>query len=356
MTMKRAVSFVLFGVAAAVLGGCPVYSDARDERVCVDGTCYACPDPYYSHRCYEWICSSTDDCPGGYTCDASTRRCLLGTPAPAPAGACAKPSDCPAGNNCGADNVCHAGDCATSGCPATFVCKLSGGVPSCVPLGGVSDAGAVADSGTCKSDADCPTPAGSRCLAGACVAPVDQCTDSSQCAPTSQCVQGACVPTCSPSKPCPTGYACDVADANGGTCTGAVPSCGDSSACTNGTVCSQQHCVTPCGAGGTCASGLVCVDGGCVPNPRTLCGADGKGTGCADVSICLRHACYIACDADAGTDTCKAADTFNVCRSITIPSGSYSYCGSNTVGAECNPAQATNTCPSPKVCIDGYCR
>jgi hypothetical protein len=357
--MKRAVSFVLLAAGVAVLGGCPIYPDDRDNRVCMGNDCYDCPDPYYSSSCFSWTCNGESDCPSGYRC-TTDHHCALdnGATPPGPSGTlCTKPSDCPAGSTCGADNRCHTGDCSTSGCPSTFVCKLTGGTPQCVPIGSGGDGGVTS---TCKSDQDCPTPAGSRCLSGTCVAPADQCADQTQCPANEQCVQGACTPTCSAAKPCPTGFSCDSAK---GVCTGNPGPCTTSASCTAGAVCVEQHCVAPCGPGFTCPSGLICIDGGCIPDqkPQFICSVDGEaGDGssgkCQNGSICLRHSCYIACDADAGPDACKAADKFNVCKSVTTSSGQHSVCGSDSnLGTDCDPTQGKN-CQDPLVCIDGYCR
>lgn len=351
MTMKRAVSFALFGLGTAVLIGCPIYPSERNHRVCIGSDCWDCPDNYYSSSCDAWTCGSAGDCPTGYTCTAD-HRCALG--ADPNSDACTEPSDCASGN-CGADNRCHDNDCSNSGCPSGFVCHLASGangVPQCVAIG--SDGGGA--SSTCKNDKGCPSPAGSKCLSGSCVAPQDQCADATQCAGGAQCVEGACTPTCSQNKPCPTGYACDTAK---GVCTGTNPSpCTTSSQCTGGKACVEEHCVDPCGPNGTCATGLVCVDGGCTPDEKPVftCTTDGAQSNCQAGSICVRHACYIACGADAGADACKSADKFNECKSVATSSGTYSVCGSTSnLGTECDPTQGKN-CPSPGVCIDGYCK
>jgi hypothetical protein len=353
MMMKHVFSFVLLGLGAAALGGCPIYGDDSDRanRVCVGNDCYSCPDPYISNDCYGFSCSADSDCPSGYAC-GTEHRCHLtdGTTNPTGDTPCSKPSDCPSGSSCGADDICHAGDCSTSGCPSTFVCKLESGVPTCEPVGG--DGGGTS---SCKSDSDCPTPAGSKCLSGTCYAPDAQCADATQCAPGSQCVQGACTPSCNADKPCPTGYSCDTAK---GVCTGNAGACTTSAQCTSTQACVEQHCVDQCGAGATCPSGLICIDGGCTPDeqPVFTCTTEGTQDKCQAGSICLRHSCYISCDADAGSDACKNADTFNVCKSVSTSSGNYSVCGSTTnLGSDCDPTQG-KLCPSPNVCIDGFCR
>jgi hypothetical protein len=351
--MKRAGCLVLFGLGVAVLGGCPIYPDDRDHRVCVGESCYDCPDSQYSGACVDWVCNSNLDCPTGYACGADNRCRPTGTPPGG--GTCVKPSDCAPGSNCGADNRCHAGDCATTGCPSSFVCKLSNGVPACVPTGGgTTDAGGTPS--TCKSDTDCPTPAGSKCLAGSCVAPENQCADASQCPAGAQCVAGACTPSCSASKPCPTGYGCDLGK---GVCTQNPTPCeAGGAACGGGKVCVEEHCVDACGAGGTCGAGLVCIDGGCTPDekPIFVCATEGVQDACQQGSICLRHSCYIGCEGDAGVDACKNADKFNVCKAVTTSSGTYSVCGSDAnLGTECDPTQG-KACTAPAVCIDGFCR
>jgi hypothetical protein len=355
MMMKRAVSFVLFGLGTAVLFGCPIYPADRDHRVCIGGDCYDCPDSYYSGACNAWTCNSGADCPSGYSCN-SDHRCKFtdGDPNNNPGDpACTKPADCPSGN-CGADNKCHAGDCSTTGCPSSFVCRLSSGsngVAACVPIGGDGGGG----TSSCKSDKDCPSPAGSKCLTGACVPPQDQCVDATQCPGEAQCVQGACTPSCNQNKPCPTGYGCDLGK---GVCTQNPTPCTTNSQCTGGKLCVQEHCVEGCGAGGTCGAGLKCIDGGCTPDqqPVFTCATDGAQDNCQAGSICLRHSCYIGCDADAGTEACKNADNFNQCKPVTTSSGTHNVCGSTTnLGSDCDPTQNKN-CVAPAICIDGYCK
>jgi hypothetical protein len=355
--MKRAISLVVCGLGLSILAGCPIYSDDRGSRVCIGNTCYSCPNGSYSGDCTGFTCGGGFDCPSGYTC-GSDQQCHYGS------GACASPNDCPSGSNCGADSTCHAGDCSLSGCPTNYVCKLGGGsagVPACVPLGGgVSDAGAGGDGGggitsTCKSDTDCSDGGtGAKCLTGSCVAAADQCADTTQCPNGAQCVAGVCTPSCSAGKACPTGYGCDT---NKGVCTQNPAPCADSSTC-NGKVCVEQHCVDSCGAGGTCGAGLTCVDGGCTPTqtPVFVCNADGAQDACQPGSICLRHSCYIACGGDAGADTCKAADQFNQCKSVTTSSGAHQVCGSTTnLGSDCDPTQGKN-CAGSLICIDGFCK
>jgi hypothetical protein len=344
MKMKQVVFSVLVGAAAVVLGGCPIYPEGRDHRVCVGDGCFDCPDEHYSSGCSSWVCTNVADCPSGWTCGSDQRCHPTGTTPPTGGQTCAKPSDCPTGSSCGADNRCHPGDCSSSGCPATFVCKLTNGTPQCVSMG----------TSTCKSDDECPTPEGSKCLSGSCVAPIDQCADATQCPGDALCVDGACTPACNGSTPCPTGYACDTAK---GVCTNNPTPCGSTAECTGDTVCVDQHCVAKCGSGDTCPAGLVCVDGGCTPDEKPVftCDQDGVQDKCQPGSICLRRSCYIACDGDAG-NACATADKFNVCKQVTTGSGTHSVCGSDeNLGTDCDPTQNKN-CDSPLICIDGFCR
>lgn len=352
--MKRVLSFALFGLAAAVLGGCPIYPSDRDHRVCRSGACYDCPDGYYSSGCTDWQCNDDIDCPSDYTCN-SNHRCVQGTTNPNPppsTGACTKSSDCGTGQVCGVDNYCHTGDCSTWGCSSGNVCKLSGGVLQCVPTGTSPDGG---NSTECSSDVQCASKgAGSKCLSGVCVLPKDQCLDATQCPNDQQCVQGVCTPSCSANKPCPTGYSCDTAK---GVCAGNPSPCSTDSQCTGNTTCVQQHCVDRCGPNNACGNGLICVDGGCMPDQKPVftCNTEGVQDACAAGSLCLRHSCYISCNPDAGT-SCATADKFNVCKSVTTSSGSYNVCGSSSnLGSECDPAAGKN-CTGGLVCIDGFCR
>jgi hypothetical protein len=155
MTLKRWVSFVFCGLGATILGGCPIYPDSRDHRVCLEnGACYSCPDDYYSSDCYAYGCGSDYDCPTGYGC--FNGQCALGPGADggyADGGACTRPSDCPSGQTCGSDDRCHAGDCSSSGCPSGYQCKLSGGTLQCVGSG-TPDGGGDSGFSGCHNDSE----------------------------------------------------------------------------------------------------------------------------------------------------------------------------------------------------------
>lgn len=313
------------GASAIVLGGCPVFPD-NDNLPAGFGT---------------YSCSTSSDCAAGYSCYSD--------------GYCRADSD--------------VGDCTRSGCDVGYTCLLQGGAAICVDSstigrdgGPSSDAGTDAG-GTCHRDSECSV-AGAKCLNGTCAAPASQCSDFTQCVSGSQCVEGVCTPTCSDSKPCPTGYGCD----GNGVCTLNPTPCTESgNECTGGKTCVEERCVDPCtpgdDGGSTCAGNLVCIDGGCSINetPSFVCDVEGEpGTGapksCAVGSVCIHHNCYITCSADAGNDDCKTSDAFNVCKQVTSASVAYSVCGSATnLGNECDPT-AGKSCIQPKVCIDGFCK
>ena len=370
--MKRFFWVTLGVVGAAILGGCPIYADNANQRVCTVDGCFDCTNDYYSGSCTPWQCNSSTDCPSGYYCSGSN-TCVGGAnpsyDGGTPPGSCSSPTDCSVGSNCGTDGQCHPGDCSNSGCPSGFQCKLSNGSLQCVGTG-TRDGGSTGDGGKtdggvtgCQTDAQCASlGAGAKCLDGTCVKAADQCSDATQCPNNEQCVQGVCTPSCGAQANCPAGYSCDPTK---GVCTGNPTSCGNGQSCTSNTVCVEDHCVPPCGAGNTCPSSLVCVNGGCIPDqkPQFVCGTEGTpGNGapgnCAVGSLCLHHNCYIACGSDAGVDGggCRAADKFNVCKQVTTSSGTYSVCGSSSnLGSECDPTAGRN-CAGALICIDGFCR
>ncbi len=393
--MKRSLlCLALFGIAA-VLGGCPIYSNQSDYRVCNGSGCFDCPDPTYSSMCVPWSCSTDSDCGGSYSCSF---------------GQCVAPGSQQPGS--------MQPDCSVSGCPVGEVCRLAGGVASCVvvapaagddgggpvadatavqdavsdallaldapPEGQAFDASHVSDSGeaasdapladssapvdgspaidatppvSCNADGDCAL--GSKCIDGQCTRQSELCSDGSQCAVSGDsCVNGICVPHCSASSPCPSGYACDfgrgVCDINPGPCTGS-----GTSSCLGGAVCVESHCVPPCGVaegGAACASGQICVNDGCIPEQKALfsCRNDGASgqlaNACDSTSVCLHHDCYVACDGDGGGCAPSA------CKQVTVTAGTYAVCATATsLGSDCDLATGA-ACQGTGVCIDGYCR
>jgi hypothetical protein len=363
MHAKRWVAVVLVGLGALVLGGCPIYSESRDHRVCLQsGQCYSCPNDYYSSDCYAYGCNGDYDCPTGYSCNYGSCNGSGAYPLPdgGSAPTCSRPTDCPSGQVCGADAQCHVGDCSNWGCTSGYQCKLSNGSLQCVgggaPDGGNGDGGSTFNG--CHNDAECASTPGAKCLNGACVAPQDQCFDTTQCPANEQCVAGVCTPGCASGSTCPTGFSCDPKTS---VCSGNPTPCGttaDGGTCSGSNVCVEDHCVLPCGVASTCPSGQVCVAGGCIPDqkPQFTCAKEGTQDACAAGSICIHHSCYIGCNADAGADACKNADKFNVCKSVTTSGGTYSVCGSSSnLGTQCDPTTGKQCPNAGAVCIDGFC-
>jgi hypothetical protein len=399
--MKRLLFGVTILAGAAMLGGCPVYSN---DRSCDSQRCYDCPAGSSPSNgvCVPYFCSSANDCPLGDVCD--------------PTGACSVPTGGEDASGCGA------------GCPTGYLCKLSGGQTQCVPQGAQDaattfeaaasgsaeagtdprrDAGAnpfdaadeplgdaaerpdVASVGeastaddafaavdaasppdasgkneagvgaSCNANAACPG-RGAKCLDGTCKGEVELCSDTTQCVVAgAACVDGVCTPHCSVTAPCPAGYACDftrsVCALNPSPCEGSGPS-----TCEGGTTCVEGRCVAPCApseAGSGCPSGQVCVSGGCIADEAVQfsCKNDGQSgllaNLCRDVDVCLHHDCYVECAPDAG----GCADPTETCKEVTVGEGTYTVCAARaTLGSECDPA--TGKYCSGGVCIDGYCK
>jgi hypothetical protein len=119
----------------------------------------------------------------------------------------------------------------------------------------------------------------------------------------------------------------------------------------------DEHCVPSC-TNGCSGTGLVCVDHGCIPDqsPQFICNTQGVQDSCNAGSICLHHSCYIACTPGDGGNTCQAADNFNICKPVASSTGTYYVCGSATnLGNQCDPTQG-DSCGSPAICINGFCR
>jgi hypothetical protein len=100
--MARAVRALLglCGVAA-ILIGCPLYSDECDSR---------------------------NDCASGFYCDEFSRQC---EPNPREIG-CTRPSQCEVGETCTPDFVCRPGSCDYHGCVRGYRCGVVDFAHTCV--------------------------------------------------------------------------------------------------------------------------------------------------------------------------------------------------------------------------------
>jgi hypothetical protein len=283
---------------------------------------------------------------------------------PSTASGCQASSQCGSGQICDASGTCRTGACDVYGCVSPYLCVVENGSAVCktgTPPNRDAGAPDAKPFTGCRSDQECVTSkgAGAKCLSGECAALEDQCSDATQCRSGEQCVEGTCTRSCSATVPCPTGYGCDTAK---GVCTETPKPCTTASQCP-GQACVEGRCVAGCAAQAPqCSGGLVCVDNGCVVDERptfscTKDGEVGDGTAgkCANGSLCLRKSCYISCD-PAVADSCKNADKFNQCKSVTTTSGDHNVCGSTSnLGSECD-LSAGKPCTGTLICIDGYCR
>lgn len=346
----------LVAAMAAGLAGCPIYAadtceadpncrpvesaDAAvpDAPLPTDGGTDGCGTGCEPGYVCTSVSTGTFQCVA-YDCRAAEKACVTGT--------CTK-DEAKGVWSCVASGPA---DCTKTGCIAGYKCGDVGGSKVCVS----------SDPNACVADAECAakTGAGSLCLAGLCKAPKDLCSDSTQCKGAASCVDGRCTPKCSAT--CASGYACDSTT---GLCTGGSGACSATKSCASGKTCVNERCVDPAATDGSCGAGLVSVAGGCVIDDRALffCDTDGTKDGkqdtCAAGSICLHHACYIACAGASDTTTCATADKFPVCKSVTSSSGSHFVCSSTTsFGSECDPTSSPpKTCASGKVCVDGFCK
>jgi hypothetical protein len=340
--MNRLLLGMMIVGGAAALGGCPIYPDQPSYQVCGE-------------------CCTSADCNTGFEC-SSEGQCV-----PAP------DFDASTGGECG---VCAPGTvCSLSGgrlqcmAPGTEDAGSSAAEDSAAPPfttdGAAPDGATGAEGGTtgglCNADSQCAgSGSGSKCIDGQCTAQSQLCSDGTQCLVAGEsCVDGVCLPACgSSAPPCPAGYACDF---NRGVCDVNPSACAQTAQCQGGAVCVDTRCVAPCGpadAGAQCSSGEVCVNGGCIPDQqaRFTCLTDGNvgaaAGSCDPGNICLHGDCYPTCDGDGGGCTTPG----EVCKSVTIPKGTYSACAiASNLGNECNPAVG-NYCASPALCIDGSCK
>jgi hypothetical protein len=392
--MKRLLlAFTILGIAA-VIAGCPIYSDTGNYRVCTSSSCYDCPDPSLSSACILWQCGSNSDCGDGFECSGNECTPIGGPNVVFEAGigsgggssstaveACYLPSECSPGFTCGFDGVCHPGSCQSWGCVVGYTCNTAsltctasnvsvldasiGETQDAAHLTDVSSEAASPEGGdasppgptACNADGQCGG-GGSRCINGVCTAQSALCSDGTQCASGESCVNGICTPHCAASNPCPIGFECDLTR---GVCNLNPTPCASTTDCQGGAVCVEGYCVAPCAAadaGPACPNEELCVNGGCIPNQAAAFACKNNGyTGavantCDPASICLHDDCYVECDLDGG----GCADPSTVCKEVTTAQGTFDVCAPpSELGSQCDPAAGVD-CGPDSVCIDGYCK
>lgn len=380
--MKRLFGLVVLGLGVLVLSACPIYesracfdaSDCRIGEYCGgDGTCHVLPDDSKGfcrgpgdcganqtcgadHLCHPGDCSAPGTgCLTGYECVESAAgpvcrpRSDAGLPDAGGDGGepgeafCGSPSDCAPGTTCSVDGRCHAGDCGTHPCINGFVCVAGEAGPACVrgnPAG-------------CGSDDDCG--ASRFCVDGLCTEASFLCSDGSQCATGRACVDGRCVVRCKDNEPCHEGFLCNE---RLGVCLHTESACSRTEDCESASrVCVAGACVPRCGKGGACELGAICVDNGCVPKAGKVveCDLDGERDACDEGRICLRHHCYLSCEAPKES-RCAAEPVASSCKATTTSSGTHAVCGSlDSLGEECDFAMGQR-CSGTEICIDGSCQ
>ena len=367
----RAIYLGLSLFSAALVAGCPIYSDNAPAVECIYAT--DCP---FGYRCANsGICVQSPP-HGGPVGDAGPRDAAdaadagdsaetgggdaAGDASPtdgatsdarndapsADAGAvvyCGNPSDCTAEETCGTDGVCHRGNCTSIPCINQYQCAVTSSGPACVR----------GNAKGCSADRHCL--GSERCIDGACVLVTELCTDRAQCGAGKACADGRCVTTCTADGQCAPGFLCRTAL---GVCTAKAEPCTHTRDCASrDEVCVDGACVPRCNASGACGAGNgVCVDNGCVPSAKIPAECDGQGTptGCPAGSICLHRHCYVSCAADAGG--CNPQSTAPVCKTVSLGMSSYAVCGTaDTLGSECD-LTAGRPCTDGETCIDGFCR
>lgn len=390
--MNRLSLLGFVGVLAGALAGCPIYDDGPHGEA--TGGCKGrdCDEPLPAGACssaadcdLNETCGSDNEChPGDCTfwgC-ASPLQCVIrpedntavcedagasvgaggagaggsNTGGSNPTGTggsggdgpiegavyCGNPDDCAASETCAPDGTCHTESCKTIGCIYGYACS---GNNTCEP----------ANPAACGADTDCSgAGSGFLCVSGICTAPADQCSDQTQCKAGNKCVDGKCTASCTADSDCATGYACDQSLS---ICSKPASTCMITNDCGSATsVCVDGACV-PRSDGAACPKGTVWVENGCVPDQAAtfFCAADGVQGTCAAGSICLHHNCYISC-ASPNTTACDNLPSFNICKSVTTSTGTYSVCGSSqNLGGECDPTQGLD-CGNADVCMDGFCK
>jgi hypothetical protein len=334
--------------------------------------------------CTENCAKTSDPCPDGYTCQASTAgyACLPQRGAPDQCKFCTGPQDCSAG-------VCL----RTNGTGMLFCSK------------GCTDSAQCPEGNSCTS-----TPSGSYCVPE--TACTTQCTDAPGCAVGFTCTGGTCLPTgnvgdrCEVSGWCKACATCvvDASDASlafcraccaggsaNGLCNGCTNTqCSPTDACTALTNGLDSVCIAKAAAPGvcqacsgtTCADGLKCVSGRChsacnpaSPGQCAACFGLNDGTGvcacfdevakvgepcgniagggiaaCSTGAACVgspQTLCRATCS-ETNPASCKSDEACQKTNGVLV-------CLPGTAGSRCAPCLSDNTCNSGLTCHLGRC-
>jgi hypothetical protein len=365
--MKRFFVGVTMVGVAALLGGCPIYSQRGDGpgygeyQVCNANGCFSCPDPTYSSACFTWHCSSDDQCGGGNVCSPSG-SCVPPSPSGGSGGTCSTPSQCAGGYTCGQDGACHPGDCGTAGvgCPGGYVCKLADGQAQCVAAPS-ADAGEGAESGGAV-DAEVPDawePDSAADVVGSADVPSAEDAGPADAGPgwtdvaSGVDASGTAGPDAGQSGPPPRPCNADAECGGGGAkcvdghCRAQVGLCSDATQCVAaGAACVDGLCEPRCSAANFCPTGFSCdlTRGVCNVNPSPCTST----SGCQGGTVCVEAHCVPPCSASGSACPAEQQCVNGGCLPIQSPAA-FACTNDGHAGA------VANTCSLTSICIHHDC-
>ncbi|MBK07286.1 MAG: hypothetical protein CL932_21230 [Deltaproteobacteria bacterium] len=284
--------------------GCENNNDCAVQQVCKDT------------QCTDIVCSTNDDCRGGYLCDTTSQRCQANSencPELATGGCCKD-------EHCKADEQCVEKACQKKSCEKNEDCTETD-KPKCLE-------GTCSPADTCKQDSDCQTDK-PKCENGTCTAlPLKK--SGEECAPNAPCEkdlvcfaeigQTYCRKQCDPfNAVCGIGTVCQFINETTGACVPRNSGKRDGEAC-DAAPCEKSFtcvewpagssvCARPCrNAKDDCGQDEICHDFGsiklCLAKPQSC----GTGRPCPDKWTCTNDVCL--------PDKCPtvACQTGEICR------------------------------------------
>lgn len=333
------------------------------------------------------VCTNTNPCRTGGTCDPATGQCSFGFQPPETP--CDDGIACTVGDECDGNGTCQPGapmdsdcprtDCAAGVCDPVVGCRLNPGATTgnlCRPAAGPCDVDETCDGVNPDCPPDVLLPADTQCQAPSCSAGIQVneglCTGADplctpppniQCSPYA-CNGLVCGATCDDDDGCLPDFYCDRTTNTCEPRIGAGQPCTDDGQCTA----SNPHCVDGVCCNSTCngqceACNLTGNLGTCSPvtgdpvGERPACNSD--GTLCAGTcGGTLRTACvYPATGVECAPASCDAPS--NQATPASTCSGSGQCLTPATVGCQpytCGPTSCRGDCTADAHCVDGsYC-
>ncbi len=362
---------------------CCTNADCDDGVSCTGNTCFSGQCMYVPD---DTLCDKTQYCS---TKDGCRARQACGILVNEPADTCADDSKCTT-DTC-KDNLCQHDFCANG----TLCCEGVGCATCCndsqcdkdqdpCTVGSCTD-GKCSIVPLCANGLECcPSADGKTATCGKCCSAVE-CDDKVGCT-EDKCAGGQCSQT--PSKPCPTGYVCDVtkdcqkapACTTSNDCNAAAGSCQTNPKCEGG-ACHFDTCVSPakCCAGAgtasgtcaTCCSAAECTDN--IDCTVDACTANGcthtpDKTKCAMGQLCDAQAgcvgCQKATDCDDGlactTDSCTQGTCGHVSTCGKVTFCTVDGCSACLSDSDCQGGVTTNIIQpvgcSVSTCVKGQCQ